>query len=259
MKWFVFCLSVLLGLLSKASYADHCSSLTVFGAKSWQPLSYVNKKTHQAEGIGYDLIKYIAKDLNVSIQTKSVIPWTRGLSSLRKGHIDLAVAIYFTEERTHDLIYSDSYYTNEARIFTRTDSNLEFSELNDLLKYSGGLFVGGGYGDGFDKFIERNKPSVERVYHKDQLTGMLLLGRIDYFVLDLWDGVSFLKQKGLESQIKVLDVPVSSPNVYFAMSKRSHCKKLLPYINKSIAQAKAKGILDGIIKKYSYIGMDESD
>lgn len=251
MKWFVYCLLVLLGLFSKASYADHCSSLTVFGSKSWQPLSYVNKKTHQAEGIGYDLIKYIAKDLNVLIQTKPVIPWTRGLSSLKEGKIDLAVAIYFSEERTADLIYSDPYYTNEARIFTKTDGKLEFSDINDLLKYSGGLFAGGSYGDEFDKFIERNKPSVERVHHKDQLTGMLLLGRIDYFVLDLWDGVSFLKQKGLESQIKILDVPVSSPNVYFATSKLSHCKKLLPYINKSIAQAKANGVLDAIIEKHT--------
>lgn len=256
MKRFVFCLLVLPGLFSNASYAEGCSSLSVFGAKNWYPLSYIDQDTGRVAGIGYDLIQYIADELNVSIQTKPQLPWMRGLSSLKKGQIDLAVALYFTEERSADLIYSNSYYTNEARVFTKVDSNMSFSQLSDLLAYSGGLFAGGSYGNEFDRFVELNDLSIERVHSRIQLVGMLQLGRIDYFVLDYQDGVAFLKDQGLESQIKILDVPVSTPNVHFAASKKSECKKLLPHINEGIAKARKNGVLDAIIKKYTTVSFD---
>ena len=256
MKTLLGYMFVLVSLYVRTAHAEHCNVLKVFGARDWQPLSYVGKNTQRVEGIGYDLIKYIADDLNVPMQIKSSVPWARGLSSLKKGQVDLAVAIYFSEERSEELIYSDSYFTNEARVFTLSNSKLRFHELKDLLNYSGGMFVGGGYGDEFDKFVERYDPLIKRVYYKEQLVGMLQLGRIDYFVLDYFDGVSFLKQQGLESKIKILDEPISSPKVYFATSKLSHCKKLLPYINKGIKKAKEAGVLNKIVEKHARAWQD---
>lgn len=57
----------------------------------------------------------------------------------------------------------------------------------------------------------------------------------------------FLEQEGLQDKIVALPYPVSSTEVYFALSRQSPCVQLVPRINAIIYEAKKNGTLQTII------------
>jgi polar amino acid transport system substrate-binding protein len=241
---------ILCALGAPLVYAERCDTINAFGAQGWLPVSYINEETGQPEGIAYDVIRYAAKELNITLNVDTKTPWKRGVASLKRGYLDLVVAIYYTEARSHDFVYTEPFYHNEARVFIKSDQRFEFNDLADLLEYSGGIFLGGSYGDQFDRFVLENNMPVQKVKTKRQLVGMLLMGRTDYFILDYLDGMTYLKKEGLESQIQVLETPVAVNPVHFAVSRNSPCKTLVPDLNKLIAEAERRGDLQRIIKKH---------
>ncbi len=230
--------------------AQECKVLRVGGAPGWYPVSYVDEGTNKPKGIAYDFAKVIGKKLNLEVEVYASYPWKRMLKYVEIGKLDLVAALYWTSEREKVYTYTEPYLVNEARAFVLKSKKFKLEKYEDLIGLRGGTPFGGTYGDKFDSFAKANL-NLTHSSTKKQHIGLLLKERIQYFILDYQDGMTYLKQNGLENKIIALDYPISTTKVYFAFSKQSPCIKLLDSINKMIIDSKSNGTLEEIILKYT--------
>jgi len=236
--------------LCKSLTAQECETLKVAGANRWLPVSYLNTKTRQPQGLAIDLIQYISRKLEIPLVIDLERPWKRVLSDLANGDIDLVTAIYKNHPRQAVYRFSKPYFTNQAHVFVLKGHEFPFDQLADLEKHSGGVPIGSSFGDEFDTFAKQHHLNLRNLKTEQQLLGMLQLGRIDYYIQDYLDATLYLKQFGLSDSVVALEHPVSTNAVHFAISRNSACVKLLPRINDIIITAKNNGALDAIIQRH---------
>ena len=237
-------------LFTKSVNAQECQVLRVGGNIDWLPVTYINQETQELEGIALDLVLFIGEKLGVPVNIDAELPWKRMLFYLARGNLDLGAAIYRTKEREELYQYTASYFMNEARVFVLKGKEFPFEQFEDLIGRTGAIPSGGSFGDKFDTFAKEHALKVIGVATKKQRVGMLLRGRTDYFIQDYLDGMMYLKLNGLQDKVVALPYPVSTTNIYFAMSRQSPCMQLVPQINEIINKAKQDGTLQVIIEKY---------
>ena len=232
------------------AFAQECKQLRIAsGANAWVPISYLNSETQEFEGIAFDLINAISQKLNLPIEVKKV-PWKRMLKYLEDGTLDMGVAIYWNQERNKKYLYTEPYFINEIRVYVKKGREFPFYQLDDLIGRKGIVPDGGSFGEEFDSFAKKHALDLYRVQRKEQLAGLVLAERGDYFVQAYLDGVAYLKNYDLQDDIVPLPHPLATTNVHFAISRQSPCKQFLPQINQSIEALKRDGVLERIVRKY---------
>jgi len=245
-KLFVLLLILFTASISKS---QQLPILNVGGADEWFPVSYINENTKKTEGIGYDLAQLVAKELKTSIEISPNLPWKRLLLRLESGKLDMCIGIYWNKERSKIFHYTESFLTNEPRVFVKKGREFKFEKIEDLKGLIGGAPLGASFGEEFDSFAEEFL-TLQRVTGYIQMSQMLLLDRNDYYIADYIDGMSYLEQKKLKSRVVALSKPIAKIEVYFAISKKSPFAKVLPQITNIIKKAKKDGTIDKMISKY---------
>jgi len=242
---------LIFGILFQPSlFSEECKVLRVGGTNGWYPVNFVDQRTNKKEGIAYDFARLIGKKLNLKVDIYASYPWKRMLTYVEHGKLDMVAALYWTNQRNKIYTYTKPYLTNEARAFVLKDKKFKLEKLEDLIGLRGGTPFGGTNGDKFDSFAKRNLDLIHSST-KEQHMGLLLLKRIDYFILDHQDGLIYLKKSGLDRKIVALDYSISTTEVYFAFSKQSPCIKWLDSINQLIVDSNSNGTLEKIIDKYA--------
>ena len=99
----------------------------VGGGPDWAPFDFVTE--HKYNGIANDYLRIISKKTGLHFQIEIDI-WKNNLQKAKEGLIDLLPAIYYTEERSKYLQYSQEYFTMLDYFFVRNDLDVE--TLNDL-------------------------------------------------------------------------------------------------------------------------------
>lgn len=248
MRTVIVCIFII--FCSQNAFAQECKQLRIAsGANAWVPVSYLNLETQQFEGIAFDMAKAVSQKLNLPLEIKT-LPWTRMLQYLEDGNLDMSVAIYWNQERDKKYLYTKPYFINEIRVYVKKGREFPFNHLDDLIGRRGIIPDGGSFGEEFDSFSKSHELDLYRVQHKEQLAGLVLTGRGDYFVQAYLDGVAYLKHYGLQDDVVPLPYPLATTNVHFALSRQSPCKNLLPQINQSIEALKREGVLERIIAEH---------
>ena len=230
--------------------ADECLVLRAGGTKSWRPIAYFNQQTQKPEGIAYDLTKIVGQRLKIPVEINAKIPWKRLLKFVKDGDMDLISAIYRPPQIDKYFHFSIPYFVNEARVFVKKGAEFPFTQLSDLIGHRGIIPLGGSFGEEFDSFAVKHKLKLETLATKQQLVTAILQGLSDYFIQDYRDGMTYLKQHGLEDKIVALNHSVSVTPVHLAVSRQSSCAALLPEMNKIINQIKVDGTFEKMIDKY---------
>jgi len=246
-------ISALLILYSLNSFSQGCQELRVAsGANSWAPISTKNQENNQFEGIAFDMVEAVATKLDLPV-TILDLPWKRHLMYLEAGQVDVALAIYKNKEREKKYLYTNSYFSNEAKVFVKKGLEFPFNQLGDLTGRMGAIPAGGSFGDDFDSFVKANIRYFQ-IWHtdvqKDVQIRMILHQRNDYFVSDHFDGMSYLIKAGLQDKITPLPHPIAKNDIYFALSKKSPCASLIPKINDIIKTLTQEGTVSRIAEKY---------
>ncbi len=87
------------------------------GLADWPPMDFVTADGAHT-GITHDLVQLVAERTGLQLQFE-VGPWSEQLDKLKRGEIDLAPEIYWTEERAKLLAYTKAYLPLHDAIFTR--------------------------------------------------------------------------------------------------------------------------------------------
>ncbi|WP_145925415.1 glutamine ABC transporter substrate-binding protein [Bordetella sp. H567] len=207
---------------------------------TFPPMEYVDNG--KLTGFDIELVEALAKAMGkkvewTQIDFKGLIP---GLVSKR---YDMAVsAIYITDERRKVVDFGDSYYAGGLVAMVKADNNAiktpKDLEGKQVTVQVGTKSVG---------YLKEHYPGVKlvEVEKNDQMFNLVAIGRADAAVTGLPAAYQYVRTRG---GLKVL--PEQLTTEAYGMAVRKDEPELTTSLNKALAQLKADGTYDAIVKKW---------
>jgi polar amino acid transport system substrate-binding protein len=214
--------------------------LRVVTDATFPPMEYV--ENGKLTGFDIELVEALAKAMGkkvewTQIDFKGLIP---GLVARR---YDMAVsAIYITDERRKVVDFGDSYYAGGLVAMVKAD-NTAIKTPKDL----NGKQVTVQVGTKSVSFLKEHYPDVKlvEVEKNDQMFNLVAIGRADAAVTGLPAAYQYVRTRG---GLRVL--PEQLTTEAYGMAVRKDLPEVTAGLNKALAQLKADGTYDAIVKKW---------
>ena len=114
----------------KTWLAEH-PQISIGGDASWAPIDFVDGEGRY-QGITADYLKLIEKQLDISFQAKTELPWSAMMEQVRKREIDTVANIVKTKERSQFLNFSTPYFSCPYITVTRRLDEQSIEKVQDL-------------------------------------------------------------------------------------------------------------------------------
>ena len=192
-------------------------------------------------GIDAEFAEAIADKLGMELKIEdmafdSIIP------AVQSGKADFGAAgMTVTDKRKKQVDFSDTYYTGRQVIIV-SENNTEIKSPDDLA----GKKIGVQQGTTGDIYItdDYGDENVERYNKGFEAVQALTQGKVDAVVIDDQPAKTFVKET---EGLKILDTEYVEEDYALCFKKDSD---LVEKVNGAIAELKADGTFDKIIKKY---------
>jgi L-cystine transport system substrate-binding protein len=260
----VLALSLLISACGKAEESNGSSSskaenswerikkdgkLVVGTEGQYYPVTYFDKDTKELTGFDVELMKEVAKKLNLEIEFKTM-EFDGILPSLRSGKIDLAANDFtVNEERKKKFDFTIPYkYSYGSALVRESDNSINKPE--DLK----GKKVGGALTSNYSKYAEGQGAKVVAYTGSDTVLPDIVNGRVDAVLNDYLVLIQTLNQYK-KPGLKLAEELKFEPNVgAFVIQKDS------PELKKQLDKALQELIDDGTVGKLStkFLGADAS-
>ena len=198
------------------------------------------------KGIDVDIINKVAEIKGWNIQM-SYPGFDAAVNAVQAGQADAIMAgMTKTAEREKVFTMSDTYYDTKVVIATtKADKITKYSQLK-------GKTVGVKNGTAAQRFLDKNKDKygykIKTFDTGDLMYNSLSTGAVDA-VMDDQPVIQYAIQKGQDLAINMDGEAVGG--FAFGVKKGGNHEKLITEFNKALAQMKADGTLDEIIKKWT--------
>lgn len=193
------------------------------------------EKTQEGEyvGLGADLARKIAKDLNIEIEFE-LYPWRRAQEMMKQDKADVLIGAYPSKERKKFLTFSQhSFYKDDMFFFSLKENSItwqrDYSKLKGL---SIGILSGWSYGEEFDQ--NQDKLNLTVASSLKQAVGMLKLKRLD-LIATHWRGLNGeLTSEQELSMIRALDNKITTNHGHYAFAKNDQLKEFIGRFDKAM-------------------------
>lgn len=213
---------------------------------------YVYQKDGQLLGMDLDVITEFCKSNGIEPEFK-VFPWKRALLYVREGEAGGVFSLFRTKEREKFMYYpSQPINSVKTCVWTKKESTLKISGLDDLKDRIIGVIDGHKYGPEFDSY-----KGLKKALCKDKNTLIKLLdrGRADV-ILDSEACFLFMKkelkaQGKVQGEFKQIHVIRENP-IFVGFSKKLGKKgaDLAEKFSRFFKELEAKGAIKEIRDKY---------
>ncbi len=175
------------------------------GLADWPPLDFVTGDGSHT-GITHDIAQLAAERAGLELRFE-VGPWPEQLEKLKRGEIDLAPEIYWTEDRAEQLAYTKPYLPLHDVIFTRP-AVANVTSATDL----SGKTVAVERGYAIQELLEADHPDVELLVVESTLDALksVSIGTADAYVGSQYVGSYLIEQNllsGIEAVAQFNDTP----------------------------------------------------
>lgn len=238
-------------LITMAVCMTGCSSddntLTMATNAAFPPYEYREGEDGEIIGIDAEIAAEIAKKLGMELE---IVDTEFGsiIGGVQSGKYDMGMAgMTVTDERKESVDFSDTYATCIQVVIVKDGGSVaSLEDLDGDVKIgvqqdtTGDIYASaepkdGGYGK--DKVI-RYKTGAEAVQ-------ALVTGKVQAVIIDNEPAKSFVKAN---EGLKILDTEYAVEDYAICVAKEND--ELLEKINKALAELKADGTIDKIVKKY---------
>ncbi|MDA9004157.1 transporter substrate-binding domain-containing protein, partial [bacterium] len=206
----------------------------------WTPFSDMNRAD---KGISIAILDKVMKTQGHELKL-TPMPWARSLVMLEKQKVDILPAVWFTEERTKTMSYSDSYAANRLIFITKNNSEFKYNDTSDLSSRSIGVIRGYAYKDGF-----LQQPGV-RFSEADTLMNnvkKVQSGRIDMTISDEVVAKTLIP-KPMMKTLKFTEKALDEQPLYLTCSiKNPKCSTIISAFNTGLEKMKADGSYNALI------------
>lgn len=240
-------LAYLLFLFPLVAFAGHAHAETIKVVFDTAYAPFEFKDSDQTyKGIDVEILDRVA-EINGWDLDKSFPGFDAAVNAVQAGQADAIMAgMTKTTEREKVFTMSDTYYDTKVVIAT--------TKANKITKYSQlkGKTVGVKNGTAAQRFLDKNKDkygySITTFDTGDLMYNSLSTGAVDA-VMDDQPVIQYAIQKGQDLAINMDGEAVGG--FAFGVKKGGKHEKLITQFNKALAQMKADGTLDKIIKKWT--------
>ena len=240
-------LACLLFLFPFIAFAGHAQAETIKVVFDTAYAPFEFKDSDQTyKGIDVEILDKVA-EINGWDLDKSFPGFDAAVNAVQAGQADAIMAgMTKTTEREKVFTMSDTYYDTKVVIATtKADKITKYSQLK-------GKTVGVKNGTAAQRFLDKNKDKygykIKTFDTGDLMYNSLSAGAVDA-VMDDQPVIQYAIQKGQDLAINMDGEAVGG--FAFGVKKGGNHEKLITEFNKALAQMKADGTLDEIIKKWT--------
>ena len=224
------------------------SELTLL-TMEYPPQSYTENS--EVKGIAVEIVQEAFHRMQQPIDVR-IVPWKRGLESVKAGNVDGLFTVYKTPEREEFLNYSEELIQEAVSLFVLHDSQITFDgDLKKLSHYRFGVVRGFSYGEEFDSARKNNIISSLDIVASAELNMEKLLGqRFDIMVSDRFTALQILNKLGAQTAVKEIPPPIEVIPAYLTFSKKRELNSVKEHFNATLVEMKEDGTYDKIIKRF---------
>jgi polar amino acid transport system substrate-binding protein len=228
-------MKVIFALLLLISSFSHAATYKV-AAYAWEPFIDTERKNG---GISIGLLRKALESQGHSIELVPMT-WTESLTMLEENKVDILPAVWFTEERTKTMMYSESYAANRLVFIKAKGSNYEFNGLPSLYNKHVGIVRNYAYDE---KFLKDKNIKFSHADTLEENVKKVISGQIDVTLDDeIASQVSI--SSNLLSNIEFTKNALSESPLYITCNKTNPaCKTIIEDFNKGLKVVKSKNKL----------------
>ncbi len=240
--------------LSSASYARTLQEIRDSGnivigtvdSKTKKPVNYV--ENGQKVGIDIELMKLIAKELNVTLYRKYHPTLKERITFLEDDTVDLVISSFsVTQDRLKKIDFSLPYLITGVGAIMRKELEGKVKEFNDLDGYKIAVVNGATA----ESLFKENYPNItlKSVENKNAAMQQLTSGKVDGYANDLL----FLSVTAKENPDKFYTLEGTLSADPYGIGVQKNNKELLDFVNKLLKKIKKNGQMQKIIDKYTKV------
>jgi PAS domain S-box-containing protein len=196
------------------------------GVSPWYPITYIDKKTNKASGVGIDILKLVIKNTGLKVQ---YIPkqWSVLLNDFKAHKIDLLPTTYYTKQRAKFGDYTSSYMSIKEYLYVKENSQIK--NFDDLKNRS--IAMVKKYGT-IDK-IKQKYPSIKiiEVDTLEKTVKMLINGEVDAIFNTQFSIDNFIKANFITGLKALYQTDFEPSKLYYFTNKNK------PILNKILQKA----------------------
>ncbi len=213
----------------------------------WSP--YLDNELPEG-GLAADLVRTALSRAGYQIAPRAE-PWRRAYQGTAVGVYDVVAAIWQTQAREQDLIFSDAYLLNDLVVLARRGVLVDFNTLSDLTGLRIGVVREYAYDEAFD-----SHPDLIRIANNHLIQNLLLLrqGRLEVIVGDKWSilhQISEFMPDDLE-MFRLLPKPIARRALRLGVSRHNErADEIVAGFDAAIAAMKKDGTYAAVVKRHT--------
>lgn len=222
-----------------------CEVLQVSGNPEYPPFLWRDARNpERLTGAAVRLLETALVGTGIRIEARYTGPWSRAQEEARVGRIDMLAGAFMTDERKTWMDYVvPAMMAMENVIFVRRGQDFPFERWDDLKGRRGDTLIKNSFGQAFDTFA-REQLDIEEVRSIEFAFERLRLGRTDYVIYELFQGLAIAQARRFSDEITALTPAISSEGLYFTVSKKSACgtPAFIGYLNNRMQDIVLSGL-----------------
>ena len=215
----------------------------------YKPMSYLNKKTGEYEGIDAELSKLIAESLGVKIEYVPTT-WSTLTADTLAGKFDIALCgISRNYAREKIMAMSDAYGVGifGKTILCRKSDAKKFKTLADIDKSNVRVMINPGGTN--EKFANANLKNAKIIVYNDNadIPNQIAAGKADIMITETVEALTYIKSNS-KLAAPLINEPFTRHSCGILMQKGD--QEFLNYINFVLEELRMDGTLEKLENKY---------
>ena len=209
---------------------------------------YADQKLPE-QGLALELVRHVYARTDYTPQI-TIENWSRAVEGAQLGVYDALAAVWYSEERNKELLFSEPYLSSELIILKRRSDRNDYSALQDLAGRRLGVRVDYAYGVDFSAVPDL---TLIKENHMIQNLLNLLNGSVDAVIGDQRTITlqlhEYLADKITQFEVTNIELPRVARHVAASRSLAGH-EKMIAEFNRALAATRKDGSLQKIIQKW---------
>jgi polar amino acid transport system substrate-binding protein len=212
---------------------------------------YIVSEKNEVTGPYIDIISAVLDNLGYDYEFV-ILPWSRLLSAVETGEVDLAFPLYDNVERRKFFYYSEEPIGfSQMNVFGLQGSDAEYdgnlSLLSDDLI---GVVQDYFYSTEFEQSINEGVITTDTAITSDKNIEKLIQGRVDLIVEDFVVVKEYERMNNLDQKLIALEQPITRDYNHIVFTKSKNVSELRRSIDQELRKIKNDGTLDDIFYAY---------
>ena len=219
-----FAAGALLGAAGSMSAENVCERVVVTGNPDYPPIIWAPEQGEQAlTGVAVEMLQSALAASDIKVEVLNMGSRAKALAAVESGQVDIMAGLFMSRERLASMDYVYPAIPEVPSVFfVRRGAAFAYTGWQDLRGKRGAAQEGSRFGLSFDTYAKDNL-ALEREATGEAALRKLLAGKLDYVVLERYQGLALAQQMGVDEQLDTLEGSFINAPLYFGISHNSVC------------------------------------